>query len=342
MPIVWDKARKRFRYQLHRIIDGRRIRVNRPLPRSWTRAQADAYDDTRTGQIVAKIAGIERGSPSIDAAVMLYVAERVPDLKSGRSVEQDLAAIHGYYTGRTFADLPGIARQYTKDALARVNADGDPDPLKPATIRKRIALLRAACRFAWRVHGMGDADPGGRVVVPQVRNERQTYLDRAAVLAIVRRMALDSRGAAMIAFYSGMRLSEILRAEYVDGAFVLEDTKNGEPRIVPAHPRVAVYARRGIRCARAWIQRQFMRASRALGHEAHFHDLRHSAASQMINQDVDLYTVGAVLGHKSAQSTKRYAHLSQTKLREAVGKIGLRVLSPVAQKKRLNRKEKAV
>lgn len=333
MPIVWDKARKRFRYQLHRIIDGRRVRVNRPLPAAWNRAQADEFDRLETGRILAELHGVERRSPSIDAAVLLYVAERVPDLKSGRSVEQDLAAIHGYYTKRTFADLPGIARQYAKDGLARTDADGNPDPLKPATIRKRIALLRAACRYAWRVHGMGDADPGGRVVVPQVRNERQIYLDRRAVLAIVRKMAPDTRGAALIAFYSGMRLSEILRAELVDGAFVLEDTKNGEPRIVPAHPRVAVYARRGIRCARAWIQRQFMHASRSLGLEVHFHDLRHSAASQMINQDVDLYTVGAVLGHKSAQSTKRYAHLSQSKLREAVSRIGRRDLSPARPKK---------
>lgn len=42
----------------------------------------------------------------------------------------------------------------------------------------------------------------------------------------------------------------------------------------------------------------------------------------MINQGIDLYTVGAVLGHKSAVSTKRYAHLAQDTLREAIGRIG--------------------
>jgi site-specific recombinase XerD len=42
----------------------------------------------------------------------------------------------------------------------------------------------------------------------------------------------------------------------------------------------------------------------------------------MINNNVDLYTVAAVLGHKSTQTTKRYAHLSQARLVEAVGKIG--------------------
>jgi site-specific recombinase XerD len=64
-----------------------------------------------------------------------------------------------------------------------------------------------------------------------------------------------------------------------------------------------------------------------LGH-ARLHDLRHSAASEMINNGIDLYTVGGVLGHKSAVSTARYAHLAQERLREAVGKIGAKKSQP--------------
>ena len=55
-----------------------------------------------------------------------------------------------------------------------------------------------------------------------------------------------------------------------------------------------------------------------------FHDLRHSAASELINQGVDLYTAGAVLGHRSAASTKRYAHLATDRLAEAIKKMGKR------------------
>jgi len=42
----------------------------------------------------------------------------------------------------------------------------------------------------------------------------------------------------------------------------------------------------------------------------------------MINSGVDLYTVGAVLGHMSPASTRRYSHLVTDRLAEAVGKIG--------------------
>jgi site-specific recombinase XerD len=59
------------------------------------------------------------------------------------------------------------------------------------------------------------------------------------------------------------------------------------------------------------------------GHpETKFHDLRHGAASEMINGGADLFTVGGVLGHKSVVSTKRYSHLVTDRLADAVGKIG--------------------
>lgn len=42
----------------------------------------------------------------------------------------------------------------------------------------------------------------------------------------------------------------------------------------------------------------------------------------MINAGVDLYTVGGVLGHKSAVSTKRYSHLATKTLKSAVALVG--------------------
>jgi site-specific recombinase XerD len=45
----------------------------------------------------------------------------------------------------------------------------------------------------------------------------------------------------------------------------------------------------------------------------------------MINNGIDLYTVGAVLGHKDARSTQRYAHLATDALSAAVGKIGQKI-----------------
>lgn len=74
----------------------------------------------------------------------------------------------------------------------------------------------------------------------------------------------------------------------------------------------------------------------AFRYHLRFHDLHHSAASAMINAKVDLYTVGAVLGHRSAQSTQRYAHLATDSLRDALSRIGAKPAkkSPASKKQR--------
>ena len=45
----------------------------------------------------------------------------------------------------------------------------------------------------------------------------------------------------------------------------------------------------------------------------------------MLNAGVHLATVGAVLGHKSPASMKRYAHHSTGLMRDALGMVGRKV-----------------
>lgn len=106
--------------------------------------------------------------------------------------------------------------------------------------------------------------------------------------------------------------------------FSLGTTKNGRPRLIPIHPRIAVIARSVKFTAPAWkIKDEWIKARRKSGHlGVRFHDLRHSAASEMTNAGIDLYTVAGVLGHKTTTSTKRYAYLVTDRLAEAVKKIG--------------------
>mgnify|MGYP000715784458 CR=1 FL=1 len=49
-----------------------------------------------------------------------------------------------------------------------------------------------------------------------------------------------------------------------------------------------------------------------------FHDLRHTFASYLVMNGVDLRTVQTVLGHQSLAMTERYAHLSQNHVTRAI------------------------
>lgn len=193
--------------------------------------------------------------------------------------------------------------------------------------------------------GTGEAEPVRRrpsvtkANLPPVsgsswKNERQVYGDRADMLRAARAMRnRQARMALRIAFHSGMRLSEIKRAQPRGEVWVLDDTKNGQPRHVPIHSRAAVCARHFNRAMpKITIQRCWERARDAAGLQGmHFHDWRHTAASELINAGVDLYTVGRVLGHKDARSTQRYAHLAVGTLAAAVGRIGGK--NPIQPKK---------
>jgi len=315
MSIYRDPQGKCWVYDFDRRIRGGRVRTRRRLPQSWTRAQAEAFDRRETERLISQALG-EQQQWSIEQAVARYLTERVPNLKHGKRQAQEMDLMAPWFEGRLLADLPQVCASYLADHRAT---------LAPATIRNRLRYLTAACRWGWKHHAMGEADPAARVAMPAVRNDRQTYITRAQMLQLARACGQwETRAMIRVAFYSGMRYSEIVRARIEGSTFVLDDTKNGEPRRVPIHPR--------IRCLvdYAWPEHEtmsywFRLARQAVGMPGlHFHDLRHSAASAMLNAGVPLYTVGAVLGHKSSASTQRYAHHAQAVLTEAVGAIGRR------------------
>lgn len=326
-------------FQFDRVINGRRTRSNRLLPKGTTRAKAQEFDQRETARLFDLATGGKRSEPLIADAVLLYLQHHAPTLRNETDIVGALALLEPAYHGRRLSELADVAREYAIEARAE---DGK-SPLQPGTIKNRLAYLRAACRWAWKVHGLGEHDPAERMILPKVKNARQVYLGRADMLRIARAMGLSwSRDVARVAFYAGMRAGEILRSQRIeiDGEVALSIpgtvSKNGLPRIVPVHPRVLHLVKgHWPPPVTVWTVSKAVKAAMrqvGLGH-ARLHDLRHSAASEMINNDVDLYTVGAVLGHKSAVSTARYAHLAQGKLRAAVAKIGARKSHPEAVKK---------
>lgn len=149
------------------------------LPETWTKKQADDFDKAESARLFAESAGIQRPRLTISQAVVRYMDERCPDLKNGSGVIAELDLCKAAYKNRAIEELPDVAREYAEKMMGK---------LAPATIRNRLAYLRAACRYGFKFHNMCERDPAERMQMPVVKNERHEYASRKQVLSIARHM----------------------------------------------------------------------------------------------------------------------------------------------------------
>lgn len=148
---------------------------------------------------------------------------------------------------------------------------------------------------------------------------------------------------------TGCRYSEIRRLKWTDvdlfkGRITLNQTKNGDIRSVPirglglellrnlasecnsigyvfpsSNQSNPVDFRRSIRTA---IKRAHLKNFRP-------HDCRHSYASELLAQGLSLGEIGHLLGHRNVSTTKRYAHLVESRSIDAVSKMSEQIFKEV-------------
>ena len=173
---------------------------------------------------------------------------------------------------------------------------------------------------------------------PMKPRERFLSRDELKRLGFVLDHAEDAQAAAAIRLllFTGARSSEItaLRWTWIRGTrAVLPDSKTGPKAVqlppparavLNALPRIGPFVfpnRRGdapmTDLGRRWNK---LRALAGL-HDVRIHDCRHTLASHAVMSGLDLYTVGRLLGHADIGSTERYAHLADSHVREAAGRI---------------------
>ena len=345
MSVYFDQQKRRWRFEFNRVIRGRRTRATKLLPATWGRAKAEAYDRAETARIYALASGIEHPEPLIWRAIALYLDHRAPHLRDGRGIAQELAQLAGYVDGRPISELGAVCREY---------ADEHPE-LAPATIRNRLAYLRAACRYAWRRHKLTPHDPTGQMELPAVDNVRDVRLPVADYERRILARIQDDEARALftLAFYTGSRWpSEILprqpavvhRIAARGRAKILlhvGTTKNGSPRLVPIHPKARwTLAHLPFRHSARWYYERFRAARKAAGlPDLVPHAGRHVVATDILLRGGTLADVSAALHHKHWGSSARYAHLVTEHTERVLFGIGARKVH--TGRRRGNRKKAA-
>lgn len=199
-------------------------------------------------------------------------------------------------------------------------------PLSPATINRRLSVLKAALRYAWQ-QGWVAENLSGKISKLQEPPGREVYLSPAQVKRLAEKMpTTEGRAAVLLLAYTGLRTGELLAITAEDigrGTLTVRTSKSGKSRTVPIPPSGQALLRQlPLGLSYTQLHWQFRAARKAAGMPTvRLHDLRHTTASWLVNAGVDLYTVGKILGHLTPTTTARYAHLAQGTLKKAMGKL---------------------
>jgi integrase len=227
--------------------------------------------------------------------------------------------------------------------IAKWLSEKDRDGLAPATVEKIKATLSRSFELAlqWQLAGV-TVNPVRGIKRAKFNNSRNRFLSpeevKGLLLACGASKNTQLRSIISLLLLTGARVSELLNAEWrhvdVDRKhWLIPMSKTGKHRHVPLSqaaldiieelprfddcPYLVPNPKTRLpftEMKRAW---DTARTAAGLG-DVRIHDLRHSAASFMINAGIDLFAVGRVLGHADHQSTMRYAHLANDTLLAAV------------------------
>ncbi len=230
-------------------------------------------------------------------------------------------------------------------SVARWLASKRDEGLAPATVVKIRAIFSRSFELGarWGVAGCDRPNPVRAVESKPVNNARERYVtaEEAVRLIEAARASRNPQLAAIVQLLllTGMRVSELLSTRWASvdlerRSLHVPTSKTGRSRHIPL-AQAAVDAIAGLprpegatylfpspadpKKPLGSIKTGWHTARDAAGLPGlRIHDLRHSAASFMVNSGVDLFAVGKVLGHASYQSTQRYSHLANDTLLAAV------------------------
>ena len=230
-----------------------------------------------------------------------------------------------------------------------------PRPKSPKTLKHYRDTLAMLFKYAMQWGWTGSSPLDGVNRITKIRNERARFLSDDE-----RKRLLDACKASdnehlypvvVFALSTGARKGEILGLTLGDlglarDTAILRDTKNGDTRAVPVvhhlrdvlteqvaktdafydaledQPKTRwLFPRRDglepMDIRKAWENAR----DAAKLEDFRFHDLRHSTASYLAMNGASLVEIADILGHRTLQMVRRYAHLSESHVKGVVTQL---------------------
>lgn len=193
-----------------------------------------------------------------------------------------------------------------------------------------------------------EVNPFNKIKSPKVPQSFPVFISESELIEILNNTEVQlMKDIFITAFYTGMRLGELLNMkwdwiDFSQNIITIKNSndfnsKNKRDRIIPIHQKVKIvlqtvyqlskdqnsllFSRNGrLKLNEDFVSKQFKKAVRAakLNDKIHFHSLRHSFASALVQRGISLYAVKELLGHGNIKTTQIYSHLQQDNLVNAI------------------------
>ena len=300
-------------------------------------------------------------APMLAATMLRYLDQIAVSLRplTVNAVEIDLRIFAGFLIDHdpALSCAADINRSHIEAFKVWQRAQpGNSGPIKPATFRRRIGMLRM---FFVRITEWGWDDAPARVPiffgdVPRRGEPLPKFLDDATFARFMRALAaeprLDRRVAVELLARTGMRVGELCDLE-ADAVTVIGDApwlripigKLHNDRYVPLHPHLvellAAYRQTHSAHAhgrllsgeqgpltRSAVQRWIDTITRRAGiSHVHPHRLRHTLATHAINRGMSIEAIAALLGHRSLDMTRQYARIANRVVADEYNAVSAKV-----------------
>jgi integrase/recombinase XerC len=269
---------------------------------------------------------------------------------TGRSYQHDLTIYFRYLHGQSWLfDAVGVKE--ARAFLAQQVRLG----LKPITIKRRVATLKHFYQYQVDQEVMA-LNPFALVRTPKVSKPLPTGADETMMKELLQPQAegltmLMMRDLAMVElmYGSGLRASEVVQLTMQDvqlpqrmlrvtgkgqkqrlvpltkicQASILRYLKDSRPILVQGLKDYQLTNRvflnhRGLPLTVRGLEYILQQLSRrtGLGRHLHPHQLRHSFATQLLDNGADLRTIQELLGHATINTTQIYTHVSKEALQK--------------------------
>lgn len=299
-------------------VKGRRFRGS---TESEKRSVAEAIEAKFRSDILLGNLTNKKPEMTMDAAFGRYLIEHASRLATvddiewhGEAILKELGKATALHDMKDGAVASAVARWRGK--------------LSDSSVNRRLTVLRAVMRMARDRWGVEVSMPNWKVHWLREPAPRDRYLSEEDASRLMKEAAPHLRPAIAFSLLTGVRLSNCIKLDWrqVDMPSreirfrVKSRTPGGKPHTLPMSEAVFVllanlstkdagpvfsYKGRPIKSFR----RSWGTALKNAGiTDFRWHDLRHTAASWMVQAGVPLDVVQGILAHENIQTTQRYAH----------------------------------